>query len=328
MEGRASTAHPPALARRLGAGAAAAVLALTLAACGSGTGAQEETDTATRTFASDHTEGGVEIPESPERIVAIGWAVPALISVEEAELVGVSRGTQDTSLTPQELTQVEELPEVGTDLEIDVEKVAELEPDLIVSGLASAMEFDYSELEQVAPVAVAAMDAPVQWKETSERIADAAGVADAHDELVEEYDARAEELSQTYAEELEDTTFASVAAWGDGNWTLEHRDAHGANVLADAGLRFTEAAEDGAFSESLSVEELDRLDEYDAVIVRAQENGDVDPEVQKIMDQGPWDETGPAQADRVYPVPFVGAMSYTTGLLVFDELEERVLKDL
>ncbi|MDA2815049.1 ABC transporter substrate-binding protein [Nocardiopsis sp. RSe5-2] len=328
MEGRAATAHPLSPARRLATGAAAAVLALAPAACGSGTDAADGPDTATRAFESDHTGGEVDIPESPERVVAIGWAVPVLISVDEADLVGVSRGTQDTSLTPDELERVESLPSVGTDLEIDVEKVAELEPDLIVSGLASAMDFDYAELEQVAPVAVAAMDAPVQWKETSGRIADAAGVADAHAELIDEYDARAEELSQTYADELDGTTFASVAAWGDGGWVLEHREAHGPNVLADAGLEFTEEAGDGAFSENLSPEELDRLNDYDAVIVRAEENGDPEAEVQKIMDQGPWDETTPAKEDRVYPVPFVGAMSYTTGLLVFDELEERVLKQL
>ncbi|GAB3448514.1 hypothetical protein GCM10027570_22110 [Streptomonospora sediminis] len=46
------------------------------------------------------------------------------------------------------------------------------------------------------------------------------------------------------------------------------------------------------------------------------------------MGQGPWQELEPVAADRVYPVPQLGAMSYTTGLELFDQLEERVLQDL
>ncbi|GAB3448519.1 hypothetical protein GCM10027570_22120 [Streptomonospora sediminis] len=235
---------------------AAAVLALS--ACSSG--AQEAgTGAPTREFTSDHADRPVQIPEDPERVVAIGWAVTALISVEEAGLVGVSSGTQDTGMTPEELEKAQALPQVGRDLEINAEKVAALEPDLIVSGLPAPMEFDYSELEQIAPVAVAAMNEPSQWKDMNGRIADAAGVAAAHARLIEDYDARAAELKEEYAGVLEDTLFVSVDAYGDGNRTLEHRDSHGTTVPADAGLRFTEEADDGAFSESLPLERLDRL---------------------------------------------------------------------
>ncbi|WP_017596205.1 ABC transporter substrate-binding protein [Nocardiopsis potens] len=316
---------PPAR-RRWSLGAAACALAFAAAACGSG-GADAGAEGETRSFASDHTDEEVRIPAEPKRIVAIGWAVTPLISVEEAELVGVSRGTQDMSLTPEELERVEELPDVGTDLEINIEQVAELEPDLIVSGLASAMEYDYSELEKIAPVAVAAMNEPAEWKEMNERVADAAGVADAHAELIEKYDRRAAEISEEYADVLEETDFAAVAAYGDGNWTLEHEKSFGPNIPSDAGLRFSEEAEDGAFSESHAVEDLDILNGYDAVLVR-EEDGEPEAEIGKIMEQGPWKETGPAKDDKVFAVPQLGAMSYTTGMLVFDELEKRVLEKL
>src|SRR5690625_3468288 len=116
---------------------AAAVLALS--ACSSG-GGQEQQSAPVREFTSDHAKQPVQIPRDPQRIVAIGWAVTALISVDEAGLVGVSSGTQDTGMTPEELKNAQSLPQVGRDLEISVEKVAELEPDLIVSGLPAAME--------------------------------------------------------------------------------------------------------------------------------------------------------------------------------------------
>ncbi|MDA8369808.1 MAG: ABC transporter substrate-binding protein [Nocardiopsaceae bacterium] len=316
-------------AHRWAAGtAAAAVLALT--ACGGGDGGDggAAEGAATREFTSDHTDTPVEIPEDPQRIVAIGWAVTPLISVEEAGLVGVSNGTQDTGMTAEELAAAQELPQVGTDLEINVEKVAELEPDLIVSGLPAAMDYDYSDLEQIAPVAVAAMSEPAEWKDMNARIADAAGVEDAHAELIEEYDARAAELQETYADALADTTFAAIDAYGDGNWTLEHQDAHGTTVPADAGFTFTEEAEDGAFSESLPIENLDRLNDYDAVLTRADAGGEPEEQIQKVMDQGPWAELEPVQQDRVFSVPQLGAMSYTTGLVLFDELEEQVLTQL
>lgn len=311
---------------RRGAALAAAGM-LALSACGGGTDAEAE-GSATREVRSDHTDSMVEIPEDPQRIVAIGWAVTPLISVEEADLVGVSRGTQDTSLTPGELEKVEELPSVGTDLDINIEEVAALEPDLIISGLAAAMDYDHSELEKVAPVVQTAMNAPSEWKDMNDRVADAAGVADAHAELIDAYDAQAQELADTYADRLDGVQFASVAAWGDGNWVLEHQLAHGTTVPADAGLAFTEQAEDGAFSESLSLEQLSRLDDYDAILLRAEADGTPTEPVQQVMDQGPWQELEAVQQDRVFAVPHLGAMSYTTGMLVFDELEERVLTQL
>ncbi|GAA4956496.1 iron-hydroxamate ABC transporter substrate-binding protein [Streptomonospora halophila] len=316
---------------RWGIGLVAAA-ALVLSGCTGGTagdagGSQSESG-ATRAFDSDHAQEPVEIPRDPRRIVAVGWSVTALISVEEANLVGVSSGTHDTGMTPEELKKAQGLPQVGRDLEINVEKVAELEPDLIVSGLPAAMEFDYSELEQVAPVAVAAMNIPSEWKEMNRRIADAAGVSDAHSALIDTYDSRAAELQEEYADVLADTVFVSIDAYGDGNWTLEHQGSHGTTVPADAGLRFTPELADGGFSESLPLERLDRLDEYDAVLTRADAEGEPTEPVQEVMDQGVWQDLDPVRADRVYPVPQLGAMSYTTGLELFDQLEERVLQDL
>ncbi|GAA4887729.1 ABC transporter substrate-binding protein [Streptomonospora salina] len=307
-----------------------AAAALTLTGCtGGAEGDESGSESApTREFTSDHADQPVEIPRDPQRIVAIGWAVTPLISVEEAGLVGVSSGTHDSGMTPEELEKAQGLPQVGRDLEIDVEKVAELEPDLVVSGLPAAMEFDYSELERIAPVAVAAMNIPSEWKDMNRRIADAAGVSDAHSALIDSYDTRAAELGEEYSEVLADTVFVSVDAYGDGKWTLEHQGSHGTTVPADAGLRFTPESDDGGFSESLPLENLDRLNEYDAVLTRADAQGEPTEAIQEVMDQGPWQDLEPVGGDRVYPVPQLGAMSYTTGLDLFDQLEERVLQDL
>src|SRR5690606_15991656 len=128
-------APAPAYRRRLGAALCALPLALALTACGSGGGEAGEDAAPTRAFTSDHSEEDVQIPEKPERIVALGWAVTGLVPVEDANLVGVSRGTQDSRMTPDEQQIVEEMPQVGTDTEINIEEVAALEPDPIVSGI-------------------------------------------------------------------------------------------------------------------------------------------------------------------------------------------------
>ncbi|NYI93926.1 iron complex transport system substrate-binding protein [Streptomonospora nanhaiensis] len=306
---------------RCGAPARRAGAAAALAASG-------DEDVPVREVGSGHTDARVEIPEDPRRVVATGWAVTALISVEGSGLVGVSSGTQDTGMTPGEPARARDLPQVGADLVISAERVAEPEPHLIVSGLPAAVDFDHSALERVAPVAVAAMNTWAEWKDMSERVADAAGAGAAHGELVQKYEARAGEIRDAYADVLEDTEFAAVDAYGDGAWTLEHRDAHGTTVPADAGFRFSARAADGAFSESLPYERLDRLNDYDAVLTRAEPDGTPTEAARQVMDQGPWADLEPVRADRVYAVPQLGAMSYTTGLALFDELEDRVLHDL
>lgn len=101
------------------------ILALVASGCGNGsTGSDNEADAATITYQSEN--GPVEIPADPKRIIALTNA-PNIVSLG-GTLVGVDEWTKKNPLFTEKLEGVETVSEA------DLEKLIELDPDLIVAG--------------------------------------------------------------------------------------------------------------------------------------------------------------------------------------------------
>lgn len=84
--------------------------------------------------------GPIEIPAKPERIVALSYA-PNVISLG-GTLVGVDQWTQNNPLFTEKLKGIEVVSEG------DLEKIAALEPDLIIAGTEMK---NIAELSKIAP---------------------------------------------------------------------------------------------------------------------------------------------------------------------------------
>ncbi len=100
-----------------------------------------EAGTGTIKYASE--TGEIEVPASPKRIVALSNA-PNILSLE-GPVVGVDEWTQKNPLFTDKLTGVE------TVSEDDLEKIIELEPDLIVAGSHNK---NLDKLAEIAPTVV------------------------------------------------------------------------------------------------------------------------------------------------------------------------------
>lgn len=122
--------------------AVVAATALLLSGCSSGDSdsSGDSSGSGTRSFTADN--GTFDIPEEPERIVALGRAIPSLLTTH-APLVGVAEYDGMVGLTEEQEQTYEDLSKVGAGLEIDYEKIASLEPDLIISGVPCATSEDW-----------------------------------------------------------------------------------------------------------------------------------------------------------------------------------------
>ncbi|ACT04687.1 iron-hydroxamate ABC transporter substrate-binding protein [Paenibacillus sp. JDR-2] len=137
------------------------VLVVVLSACGSnktnntnnannGSAAAAETPAATESAAAEQPASGtvtyqsesgpVEIPANPKRIVALAYA-PNMISMG-ANIVGVDQWTNMSPLFTDKLKGVEVVSDE------DLEKIIELDPDLIVVGTESK---NVAKLSEIAP---------------------------------------------------------------------------------------------------------------------------------------------------------------------------------
>ena len=193
-----------------------AAMVFSLAACGSTSGgsssdsgqaadsgsAEDSSDEKpeTITIQSRNAEGeltDVEVPYDPERIAILDMACLDIL-----DNLGVGDrvvGSASTSLDYlQDYVTNEEIVNLGTIKEADMEAVMEYEPDIIFIG--GRLSSSYDALNEIAPVVYLATDSEAGVVESvrtnASTIASIFGLEDKVDELMADFDSRIEALSQ------------------------------------------------------------------------------------------------------------------------------------
>lgn len=323
--------------RRALAGSAAVVLAATLSGCWA-----DDDDKAdakggeTRVIVDDTTEE-VTIPESPERIVATGYAVPALLEVD-APLVGISEWSRGLNLmTDEDRDAYEELKKVAGEnaASTNYDAIAELKPDLIIIGVPRPAigDLNLDRLEQIAPVVQLGPSRPDKWKELNAKQADAAGVSASLEENKAAYEAKAAELSEKYADVLDGLEFGHVGGYGDvsaGNFQREFAGSWGTNIATDLGVSYygeVKKAEGGSsdVSEYPAIEELPAsLGDADVITYSVEDDGKPSAAVQYVLDSPLFKNLPAAKAGLTIPFKFTEAATYATAITTLEEIDKAL----
>jgi iron complex transport system substrate-binding protein len=264
------------LARPAGRQLTALLAVLALAAACGGTGTETDTEAAVAQDAAPaedavvigHRHGETEVPADPERVVAVGFNDADVVLALGVPPVGERSllGGLDASARPwfvDELGDAAPPTELGAE-ELDVEAVAQLEPDLIV-GLYSAMTADeYATLSQIAPTIAQPeefIDFGVPWREQLEITGRALGREDRAAELTAE-------LEQAFADARDaNPAFAGtplvLASASTPELYVYGPDDVRTRFFLDLGFALPEDVEDetdGTFAVEISRERTDLLD--------------------------------------------------------------------
>ncbi|SEA17594.1 iron complex transport system substrate-binding protein [Porphyromonadaceae bacterium KH3R12] len=112
------------------------------------TGNQQQKERTGETITVTHTLGTVEVPVNPERVIALDFS-----ALENLDYLGIKPVAIPKSGIPSHLSKYKDDPsiaDVGTVVEVNLEKINELQPDLIIIGGRLA-DF-YKDLSAIAPV--------------------------------------------------------------------------------------------------------------------------------------------------------------------------------
>lgn len=330
---------PRSASRRILAAIAVGTLALTAGCSGGGESSGGETASAeTRSFEANN--GTIEIPVEPQRVVSLARATPPLV-VAEAPLVA----TTPVSPTEKDLIPSDELNKTidgldviesgsaktnaGGGTEIDYEAIAAAEPDLIVSGFPAPVEGDIDEerLQEIAPTVFIGPKIPSEWREVGEKAADAAGVADSFGKLKGEYEDKAAELKDKYADTTKDATFAAATLYDStekGSYNREYSGSFITNIPEDVGIEFPGGGDE--FSQLVSLENISDLDEADAILVSTNPDGSIrDPRFEKeVMSTEAWKNLPAVKNDNVLMVPYLMSTTYAGALEGLDALDQQL----
>lgn len=236
--------------------AALGLSVFTLTACSSGSepagsaaAASEASSSSSATYplTMTHAMGETTIETQPQRVVALDPSYVDAALLLDAELVGYAQYRQNPeSPFADYLGDVSEetadAVNVGTMAEPNLEQIAGLEPDLIVSAKVR-QEALYPQLAKIAPTIFSVSTGPT-WKENVVFLGEALDKKEQAEQEVTDYETRARAVGEAILAENPDLTYSLLRFAGEDTARLYSSSSFIGEIMADMGIPRPEDAPD------------------------------------------------------------------------------------
>ncbi|WP_158583377.1 ABC transporter substrate-binding protein [Salinisphaera sp. Q1T1-3] len=205
----------------------------------------------------DATGTQVDVPEQPQRVLALGERDLGAALALEVTPVGRLDG-RGMSGAPRYLgPAAEQIPSLGQFLQPAMGRVIEAGPDLILAGGFTDARL-IAQLRRIAPTVVTSTHDD-DWKQSLERVAAALGRPDRLHRFMQRYQDRVAALRAELGDRAGETV--SIVRWNPRGPMTMQRDAFASQVLADVGLSRPPSQQQpgSAHTRPLSLEAMRRL---------------------------------------------------------------------
>jgi iron complex transport system substrate-binding protein len=293
--------------------------------CGSsGEGADEAASQKTRTI--KHALGETRVPVNPQRVVVLSTGL-----LDAALTLGVTSiaASQSGGEFPAYLSDATEgIKPVGDPTaEPNLEKIASLEPDLILTEEYSGEVFGgYENFSEIAPIVPITFASSAKWREYVAKVAETLGREEELAEAKAAYEEHADEVAGKIAPAVRGREVATlriepetILAYGPNTFTgTVLADAHVPRPEPPAGVKETF----GYYE--VSPELLPKVD-GDIIFVYSQEPGAVD----ELTANPLWDDLPAVQNDLAFAVDFehwLMGVGYSAANAILGDLEKYLVE--
>ncbi|RNL84177.1 ABC transporter substrate-binding protein [Halostreptopolyspora alba] len=286
-----------------------------------GDGDQGETRTV------QHALGETEIPVDAERVVTL-WSstLSATIALDEQPVGYAFNEEPIEGVDVPEGHDLGQAEYLGHSLELDFERIAGANPDLILA--TDLHEDSYDQLSEIAPTVALEWSGTGTWKQ---HLTDVAEVLDAEDEaatVVDDYDDRVAEVADAIDDpgDIE----VSIVRFHTEELRLEVRNSFAGQIVDDVGLARPEAQDVEEEGSGYVPVSLERLPDADGDAVFAFTIAEFDPEQPNLLDRARenplWQDLDAVRDDQVHSVDYMTwiAGNYFSAHAVLDDIEEAL----
>ncbi|MFG6119663.1 ABC transporter substrate-binding protein [Thalassobacillus sp. B23F22_16] len=256
------------------------VLSLVLAACG-GSSSEDTSDEQEQNnedssssedfepYTIEHAMGETTIEEKPERVVILtNEGTEALLALG-VQPVGAVKSWLGDPWYDHISDQMEGVEVVGDESNVNIEKILELQPDLII-GNKMRQEDIYDKLSEIAPT-VFAETLRGEWQENFMTYSKALNKEEEGKQLIEEYDQRLEDFADQAGDKLDQEV--SVVRFMPDHVRIYHKDSFSGVILDQIGFNRPESQQAEDFMEKATKERIPAM-EGDVLFHFAYETGD------------------------------------------------------
>ncbi|MDN6537624.1 MAG: ABC transporter substrate-binding protein [Corynebacterium variabile] len=314
--------------RRIAVALTATVGVLAASACSS----DDDSDSNdTHTVASAY--GDVEVPENPERVVAVSYDTPwQLKSLGVTPVAAQDYSDYSDGISAEQKEFLEPVETVGKFFELDMEAVAKADPDVIVGDVLEIDQELFDKLSEIAPTVIVEGETRGDWQPIVGMLADAVGAEDKLEDSKAAYEDRLATLQEDYRDVLADNTFADIGPMEDAaNFYIAYPSSIVGAIYQEVGMKLAPSLPTGAFPkgwEEYSTEKIgELLGGADVVTVTAKPDGTVAPVMQSVLDNTLFKNLPATKNDQVFPV-FGEVTDYGSATVYLDTIEEKILRPL
>ena len=315
------------------------LLVLFLAACGGDdsseeSGSNENGDNQTEsessnTYEVEHAMGTATIEEDPEKIVVLtNHGTEALLSLGITPTGAVQSWVGDPwyEHISDDMQGVEV---VGTESDINLEAIAALEPDLILAN-KMRQEEHYEALNAIAPTV---MEETLRgdWKVNFELIAEAVGMQDEGQQVLDDYQSKVEELSADLEDAGKLDTKVSMVRFMPQDGRIYYKDSFSGIILEEIGLDRPESQKKDEFAaKGVTKERINEMD-GDVIFYFTYQKAEDGQQVQSEWTEDPlWQNLEAVQEGKAYEVSdtiWNTAGGVIAANIMLDDLREKLLNE-
>ncbi|MFT4081228.1 MAG: ABC transporter substrate-binding protein [Nocardioides sp.] len=263
------------------------------------------------------TAGTFTVPRNPEHVVCIDYFTAIfLVELGLTPIGGIDYSwVNAASMYAGYVPALKKLANIGQISSTNFEKVAALDPDLIL-GPTPGSRYDnskgaMSKLSSVAPVASVDFGQTGDWRGPLRQTAELVGRMAELKPLIASYRASIAAAKQTYADLLASTVVSVVDYSQSGSFALDLPASTDGVVLADLGVRFGKAsAANGTSTRELSLERIGDLADSDIILFRADAKGAPTNGLDDVVGLSAWKELPAVKAGHTYPIGWADVCTY------------------
>ncbi len=246
-----------------------------------------------------HAMGETEVPANPQRVVVLdeGPLNTALaLGIKPVGAVTAFEGTDFPAYLGDTTAGIQN---VGTILEPNLEAIAGLQPDLILS-IKARHEAIYPQLSEIAPT-VFTETFRCCWKENFMKDSEALGKSAEADRMMADYTKRLDEFKAKMGDRLSETEVSVVRFVPPGDVYVYQKASYIGTILADAGLPRPPSQDMDEFVLKLSQEQISEMD-GDVIFVTTYGPPD-QTLLEEVRNHPLWKQLKAVQQGKVYTVP-------------------------
>lgn len=291
-------------------------------------------DSAAATKTVQTAFGDVTIPTKPTKPLALEGGAGPLLSAGITP-IATADGKFADSFTKAEYAKISDLPIILGPDGLEMEKIAELKPDLMIGfvrggkpgePLSAEKKAEFEKLNKIAPTVLLRTDGAAKVKDVAFELSKILGAEDTAKTAKAAYTKKAADLKTKHADVLTRKKFAAVDAYKDVS--VYSPSSWLGGVLTDVGVQMIPLAADvkDANAAFISFEELGKLKAADVILHEQTLAGEPGPGAADLATKPLWKELPAVKANQAHGVQYFFADRYETATLVLDQLDEILSK--